>query len=197
MVLLLLFERLPHLSVRVPVQACQQVMVVLIAGQPGGPLPLGFLCEDALQLPPRLLDVKLMGKKELGFGASPMKQLGRLPAPFKEVDNGGSQWSTNGVPKVLLLELLVGLLPCSSWYLVLGPGLNEVVYGFDVLDQDLITGINVALGMDVIGHIQEPTGVVAQVFGHAIPQGCSVARRQALTFNSPQCHWLDASSMEA
>ena len=47
-VLLLLFELFAHLSVGVPVQSCEQVLVVLFTGQPGSPLPLGFLGEGAL-----------------------------------------------------------------------------------------------------------------------------------------------------
>ena len=81
------------------------------------------------------------------------------------MDNGGSKRPTHSVPGVLfLLELLVGLAPCllQGLDLVWWPGLDEVVDGFDVLDQDLVTGIDVALGMDVVGDIEEPSCVVAQ-----------------------------------
>ena len=73
----------------------------------------------------------------------------------QEVDNGGSQGSTNSVAGVLfLLELLVCLVPCllQRWQLVRGPGIDEVVDGFDVLDQDLVTGVNVSFGMEVVDH---------------------------------------------
>ena len=100
-----------------------------------------------------------------------MEQFLRLPTPFKEVDYGRGKRPTDTVPGVLfLLELLVGLAPCllQGLDLVLWPGLDEVVDGFDVLDEDLITGINVAFGMDVIRHIKEPSGVMSQMFCHSI-----------------------------
>ena len=53
--------------------------------------------------------------------------------------------------------------------------MDEVVYGLDGLDDDLVRRINVSFGMDVICHIQETAGVVSQMFGHAVPQRCSVA----------------------
>ena len=58
-VLLLLFEVLPHLPVGVPVQSGQQVLAVLLTGESGCALLLSFSCEGSLDGPPWLLKVKL------------------------------------------------------------------------------------------------------------------------------------------
>ena len=46
--------------------------------------------------------------------------------------------------------------------------MEEVVDGLDVLNQDLIPGINVSFGMDVIRHIEKSTSVMSQMLCHAM-----------------------------
>ena len=75
------------------------------------------------------------------------------------------------VPGILfLLELLVCLSPCLLQGLeLLGwPCLDQVVDGLDMVYQDLVTGVDVALGMNVIGDIQQSSRVVSEVLGHAL-----------------------------
>ena len=158
--LLLWLELFPHLAVCVPVQPGQQVVIVLFAGQTVGSLPLGLLSESALDVPPWCLKVKLLRKQQLGFGPAPMKQFLRLPAPFEEVDNVCSQRPTDTVPRVLLLlEVVVCLAPCL--FQVGWPGLDEMANGFDVLDEDLITGVDVAFGVHVISGIKKSSSVMS------------------------------------
>ena len=162
--LLLWLELFPHLTVCVPVQPGQQVVIVLFAGQAVGSLPLGLLSESALDVPPWCLKVKLLCKQQLGFGPAPMKQFLRLPSPFEEVDNGCSQRPTDTVPRVLLLlEAVVCLAPClfQGLDLVGWLGLDEMVNGFDVLDEDLITWVDVAFGVYVISDIQKSSSVMS------------------------------------
>ena len=162
--MLLLFQLFAHLAICVPVQACEQVVVELFACQPGGSLPLGLLSESALDVPPWCLKVKLLRKQQLGFGPAPMKQFLRLPAPFEEVDNVCSQRPTDTVPRVLLLlEAVVCLAPClfQGLDLVGWLGLDEMVNGFDVLDEDLITGVDVAFGVHVISGIKKSSSVMS------------------------------------
>ena len=86
-----------------------------------------------------------------------MQEVSRLPSPFQEVDNRGCQGSSYSVPWVLfLLQLLSGQLPrlFKSWHLVGWPCLDEVMDGSDVLYDDLICRVDVALGMDIIDDIQ-------------------------------------------
>ena len=100
-----------------------------------------------------------------------MHEFGGLPAPFLEVDNGGCQWSTDTVPRVLLgLKLLKCLLPrlFKGWELIFWPCLDEVVNGLDVMNEDLVTGINVSFAVDIIGDIKQTSRVVAEVLRHGL-----------------------------
>ena len=141
------------------------------AGKSVGSLPLCLPCEGELNLPPWSLEVYLLCQQKLGFWSTPVKQFLRLPTPFKEVHNGCSQGPTDAVPGILLLlELVVGLSPglLQGWELLGWPCLDQVVNSLDVVYQDLITGIDVALGMNVIGDIQQASRMVSKVFAHAV-----------------------------
>ena len=57
--------------------------------------------------------------------------------------------------------------------------------GSDVLYDDLICRVDVALGMDIVDDIQKAARVMAQVLGHAVSQCRSIAWCKALTFDTP------------
>ena len=140
-----------------------------------------------------------MGLEESRFLPCPPQEGGSLPSPFLQVGDGGSHGSADSVPgMVLCLKLVVGGCPClfKGWELVRWPGLQELMDGLDVVNDDLVSRVYVALGVEIIGAVKEPAFVMAQMRAHGLSQGGSVPGRKALAFNAPQCSWLNASSME-
>lgn len=94
-----------------------------------------------------------------------------MPSPFLEVHEGSGQRTSNTVPGVLLgLELLVSGVPSlfKSRKLLWGPCLDKVMDGFDVVNEDLITWLDVALAVDVVGYVNHPSCVMAEMLGHSL-----------------------------
>ena len=83
------------------------------------------------------------------------------------------------------------------WKLFFWPGLDELVHGADVVDDDLVRGVHVFAFVDVVGDIKVATSVVAELFGQCVPEGLPVPGCQALTFNTPYGNWLDASPVKS
>ena len=196
MVLALCREGFPHGMIGVPTQSGDEVVMVWSAGHSVDALCFGFLKQGPLQLPPRLMKVQLIAQHERGFWSGPSHECACLPAPLLEIRDGCSHGASDGVPRVGLgLELSKGGLPglFQGCHLLCGPGMDEAVDGFDVVQDDLVSWVDVLFVVEVIGAVKKP---VAQVLGHGLPECSSVAGCQALAFHS-KCCWLDTASVEA
>ena len=132
-VLALGWQRFLHLMIGVPVEACDEVVMMRSAGQSVYALILGLLEQGPFQLPPRLLQVKLIAQHERSFRSVPSHQVGSLPAPF------------------LVICGFPGLFQCCQ--LLRGPGMDKAVDGSDVVDDDLISWINVLFVVEIIGAV--------------------------------------------
>ena len=100
------------------------------------------------------MHVKLIAQQERSFRSGPSHQIGSLPSPFLEIGDGCSHGSTDCVAWVLLgLKLVIASLLQRS-QLLRGPGMDEAVDGFDVVDDDLITWIDVLLLAQVVGTVK-------------------------------------------
>ena len=64
------------------------------------------------------------------------------------------------------MQLLVSGSPClfKGRNLVLGPCLEELVYGSDVVNDDLISRVEIAFAMQVIRAVKESSLVMSKVF---------------------------------
>ena len=68
--------------VGVPVDACDQIVIVWFAGKSVDALVLGFLEDDLLEFPPRLLQVKFITHRQWCLWAGPSQECACLPSPF-------------------------------------------------------------------------------------------------------------------
>ena len=103
--------------IHVPIQACQQVLVVWPLSQSLYALGRGLLHQGFFNFPPRVLDADLVLKHEIRGRPSPMLKLSGLPFPFQEVGDGSRQGTLHGVPGMVFGTLVL---------VDVGPGLLEV-----------------------------------------------------------------------
>ena len=185
-----------HLSVGVPVDACNQVLMVLFTGQPGGALGFGFLQQCTFKLPPWILDGDLIFHQVWSSGSVPSVDVIDLPIPLHHICYGCSHGSSYHIPWVLfLVGLIVNLSPRLFEVLDLfwRPGVVECVHGLDVVQNDLISRVHVLVAMQVIGAVQEPSCMMAQMGSKCLSEGCSISWSKTLCFYAPECHWLYTS----
>ena len=101
-----------ELSIGVPINAGEQVLMVPSLCEPVCTLLLGLTEELMLKGPPRFLEMHLIGQHEWCFCSGPMKKIMHIPSPLGHVGDGGCHGSLNCVPGVLLaLEVGMSGLP--------------------------------------------------------------------------------------
>ena len=118
-----------------------------------------------------------------------------IPLPFEQVCNGCRHGATNYIPGVLsLLELVMHLSPSllEMLELVGRPGVVEVVQSFDVVQNDLVTWVDVFVAVQVTGAIKQAPRMMSKMRGQCLSESCSVSGCQPLCFSAPECHRLYA-----
>ena len=133
------------------------MLVVLFLGQSGGALAGGFLQELLLYLPPWLSEAEGIFGQVGRLWSGPLVQIWCLPLPLKEVGNGGCNWALDGVPGMgfvaqVLVDARPGLLQVLN--LIGGPSLVQRVNGLDVMDDDLVSWVEVLVAVEVKGGIK-------------------------------------------
>lgn len=83
---MLLFDLL---AVDMPVQTCQEVLMVWPLCQPGDSLAPGFSEQGFLNFPPWVLEVDLILDHEVRGLPCPPVKTGGLPLPFCQIGNSG------------------------------------------------------------------------------------------------------------
>lgn len=91
------------LSADMPVNAWDQMLMVLSPCQSAYTLLLGLLVQNVFNLPPWCLERDLIAQQKLGFLPGPVHEIVGVPVPFLQVGNGGCHRSSYRVPIVLLL----------------------------------------------------------------------------------------------
>ena len=128
-----------------PVQPTDQILTVPFTGQPAGPLLLCLMVEGSFNGRPVVLQIDVGFCHEGRFMPVPLVDGIRRPTPFLEVCQGGSHWSLDVVPGVLLLvDLVTDAQPCLFDVLdvVWGPVVDQGVQSPDVVDDDLVSWVS-------------------------------------------------------
>ena len=89
-------------SVRVPVQPCEQVLVMWSACKSVGALLVCLLGQVMFNLQPLICDVHLSCKHEVCGRPGPVEQVMNVPSPLKEVCYRGCHGTFDCIPRVLL-----------------------------------------------------------------------------------------------
>ena len=77
--------------------------------------------------------------------------------------------------------------------LVFRPGLDELVHGADVMNDDLVCWVHVLVAVN-ISYVASRM-LWAQMLGQCMSKCCTVSESEALAFNAPDSHWLYATSV--
>ena len=189
-----------HLSVSVPVKSSNKMLLVLFAGKSCRALCLGFWQQCTFNFPPRILQGDLSLNQVGSTGSMPSMDVLDLPSPFQHICNGCCHGTSHHISwMVPLTELVVDLGPCllELLELVRRPVVKESIYGFDVVQNDLITRVDVLVAVQIIGAVKKPTGMMPQMSCQCLSEGYAVSWCKTLCFNAPESHWLDSSFVKA